>query len=706
MYYQVVTADVYPDESKLETINPVCLIYDADGHIVTNSKSTSFEHEENIPDKLKYAFIAIEDKRFYSHNGIDPKAILRAVKNNVKNGGIKEGASTITQQLVKNVYLSGEKTLNRKLKEIKLASIIEKKYTKDEILELYLNKIYFGEGAYGIKKAAEIYFGKECKNLTLEECATLAAIVKAPTFYDPFIHPDTCLDRRNLVLKEMLKQKEISETEYSAAKSKPITLTEKIRDDTKNFTDEIIAEALKIIKSDSASDLSGYKIYCGISSDYQSVIPAPTLPDEVKDYSVLITENISGQIVGYRSTTGMIKRVPASAAKPWLVYAPAIEENLISEATKILDEKTDFGGYSPSNANKTYAGYVNVKDALSKSLNIPTVKIANALGMDKIKNYAEKLEIEFTNNDLSVALGNLTGGVTLSELSSAYSPFTCDGQYKRSQFISKIISPSGKTIYDRDNEKVPTQVFSPGTCYIINDILRETARNGTAKKLASLPFAVYAKTGTNGTSSGNSDAYCIAYTQDYTVSVWLGNSDGSYMPNNVNGGGEPTNIAGEILKRLYNDKKPNSFIPPDDVAMVTIDKNAYDERHEQIIATNPKVNDPTFWYIKGSEPTTYSEGKITPTIKSSKITYNNGIIYVNIVADDNVFYELRDNNESVVATGNGVSELQVNGLKNGKTYTYTLTPYILNDKKKVFGQKIKLPSIKIDGNKKSEWWND
>ena len=200
--------------------------------------------------------------------------------------------------------------------------------------------------------------------------------------------------------EQNLKQKEISETEYSAAKSKPITLTEKIRDDTKNFTDEIIADALNIIKSNSTSDLSRYKIYCCISSDYQSVIPAPTLPDEVKDYSVLITENISGQIVGYRSTTGMIKRVPASAAKPWLVYAPAIEENLISEATNILYEKTDFGGYSPSNANKTYAGYVNVKDALSKSLNIPTVKIANALGMDKIKNYAEKLEIEFSNNDL------------------------------------------------------------------------------------------------------------------------------------------------------------------------------------------------------------------------------------------------------------------------------------------------------------------
>ena len=382
--------------------------------------------------------------------------------NNVKNGGIKEGASTITQQLVKNVYLSGEKTLNRKLKEIKLASIIEKKYTKDEILELYLNKIYFGEGAYGIKKAAEIYFGKECKNLTLEECATLAAIVKAPTFYDPFIHPDTCLDRRNLVLKEMLKQKEISETEYSAAKSKPITLTEKIRDDTKNFTDEIIAEALKIIKSDSASDLSGYKIYCGISSDYQSVIPAPTLPDEVKDYSVLITENISGQIVGYRSTTGMIKRVPASAAKPWLVYAPAIEENLISEATKILDEKTDFGGYSPSNANKTYAGYVNVKDALSKSLNIPTVKIANALGMDKIKNYAEKLEIEFTNNDLSVALGNLTGGVTLSELSSAYSPFTCDGQYKGLSLYQKSYHRQGKLFTTEITKKYRRKSFRPG----------------------------------------------------------------------------------------------------------------------------------------------------------------------------------------------------------------------------------------------------
>lgn len=700
--YLIKTASTKLDVSKIETFTPAYYVYDALGDAI-NDGNSSYEKIDDMPKTLKNAFIAIEDRRFYKHRGVDYKGIARAIKNNVFSGKIKEGASTITQQLVKNVYLSGEKTVERKLKEIKLAKEIEKIYTKDEILEKYLNKIYFGAGAYGVKRAAETYFGKRTSELTTAECATLAALVKAPSVFDPYKNAEKCKNRRNLVLKEMLSQNMISNGEYESAIGQKLVLSEKSVENAYNFADEAVGEALKILNKTTQDELVGYKIYTAISPKFQACIPEKLRTNT--DYSILITENDSGEIVGYKSSSGLLKRIPASAAKPWLVYAPAIEERIINEATKILDEKTSFGGYSPSNAGNKYYGYVSAKDALAKSLNTPALKIANSLGIEKIKEYAAKMNIKFDNEDLSIALGNLSGGLSLDELSSAYSPFVNGGNYKKSGFIRKIVSPSGKIVYNKRAVK-DTSVFSEGVSYIINDMLKESVISGTAKKLSRFDGLLRAKTGTNGNENGNSDAYCIAYTPEYTVCVWLGNADGSIMNPSYYGGGKPAEIVAGIFNSLSKIVNFTDFIPSRDVINVGIDGEIYRTKHRQTLSKFTTKTTEYFWYIKGTEPKTTVENLITPVIKDYKITYNNENILIQVNADDNVLFDLRNEENEIVATARANSSLIVKLVPTKRIYHFTLTPYIIENDKKIYGKIIKLPSIKIDGNPVTNWWLD
>lgn len=593
------------------------------------------------------------------------------------------------------MYLSGEKTLKRKLKEIKLARQLEKKYSKTEILNLYLNKIYYGEGSYGVVAAAKTYFDKDAKDLSLSECATLAAIIKAPSTYTPYKNYELCLKRRNLVLKEMFSQGFIVETDYNAAINEAIVLTDKNSDNISDFSDEAICEAIEILQKENAEQLNGYKIYTSVRSDLQKELPVPTISDTAKDFIVLVTDNKSGIIIAYKSTVGQIKRCPASAAKPWLVYAPAIEENYVTEATKILDEKTNFGGYTPSNAGKNYQGYVSVKESLSKSLNVPAVKIANSLGMKKIKEYARKLNVSFTNDDLSVSLGNLSGGMTLKELTSAYSPFFSNGYYKKVGFITKIINPDGKIVYEGENDDT-VKVFSDSTCFIINDMLKETVKSGTAKKLSALNLPVYAKTGTNGDKHGNSDAYCIAYTPDFTVSVWMGNANETLMPNSITGGTEPAKTAKEIFSCLYKNKTVKDFDVPDSVKYVEIDKKEYENNQRLVLPDTSSRDNPSFWFAVGTEPKGH-ENRIMPVIKDCKITVNNGNIIIFINADDGVSYSLTDKKNQIFLFGKGKSELVIKNTIKGIKYDFTITPYSRNGDDITFGKEIKLPSVKSDG---------
>ena len=317
--------------------------------------------------------------------------------------------------------------------------------------------------------------------------------------------------------------------------------------------------------------------------------------------------------------------------------------------------------------------------------------------MKKIKEYARKLNVSFTNDDLSVSLGNLSGGMTLKELTSAYSPFFSNGYYRKVGFITKIINPGGKIVYEGENDD-SVKVFSDSTCFIINDILKETVKSGTAKKLSALNLPVYAKTGTNGDEHGNSDAYCIAYTPDFTVSVWMGNANGALMPNSITGGSEPTLAAKEIFSCLYADRSVKDFEVPKSVKYVEIDRNEYEKNQRMSLPDISSNENPSFWFTLGTEPTKKYNNIVTPIIKDYKITVNNGNILICINADSGVSYTLTDKNNNVSLFGQGTSTLVIKTTAKGVKYNLTLTPYSRIGDEITFGKEIKLPSVKSDGN--------
>lgn len=694
-YFEAVTFSTTLDSDALESEAVSCTILDVSGNRIKIGDAEYVEIDKT-PKNLRNAFVAIEDKRFFEHGGVDVRGVFRAIKNDLFARKVKEGASTITQQLAKNVFLSGEKTLNRKLKEIKLALLLEKHYTKNQILQAYLNKIYFGEGAYGVASAADVYFDKSVEDLDVAQCATLAAIVKAPTAYNPYNSADKCLKRRNLVLKRMFEQKMLSDEEYSSAISQPLNLSRKGINTQRRVTSAILGEALDFLGLTTISDLNGYTIYTAIDQEFQSRLPSATDYSLSYDYATLVVDNDSRGVVAYASNASELRRCPASAAKPWLVYAPAIEKRLISQATKILDEKTTFGDYSPSNYSQTYHGYVSVKESLIRSLNVPSVKIGEMLGVGEMRRTARQLGVEFTNDDLSVALGNLSGGTTLIQLASAYSPFSHSGYYSPYSFVTRIKSPKGKVVY---SQGLPRRVFSRGTCDVINDILKDVASRGTAKKLSSLGFTVYAKTGTNGTKSGNIDAYCVAYTPEYTVAVWIGNADDSPMPNKVSGGTYPTAIAADIFAKLYADSNPSEFSSSDEVTRVDLDKKSYDENHELLLSDGKERECRSFLFLKGSEPTVYCKSIEKQNVKDCKITYNNLNITIFINCKDEDAYAIYDDKRNLIFRGKGSKEYVVDNLTPDSIYSFSVE---FDD-----GENIKLPSVKTDGKKIiSDWWND
>ncbi len=700
-------SNVNLDLNKLKRRESAVTVCYADGSPMRLSCNESYVDGESIPKHVKDALVAIEDKRFYKHKGIDVKSVFRALGNNVFTKNSKQGGSTITQQLVKNTYLSGEKTLSRKIKEMKLAIELEKKLDKQSILECYLNTVYFGEGAYGIASASKRFFNKSAKDLTVEEGATLIACLKAPSIYSPYKNIQKSTDRRNLILKEMYSQGYINEKQYKTAKNTEIILKFESNYETENILyDEILKQCCELIKVYEPSSLNGFKIYTSIEKDFDKKLINFCNYGLDCDVSVIVSDNREGRIIGYYSTVGNIKRCPASTAKPWLVYAPAIEEDLICPATKILDEKTSFDGYTPSNYNDKYYGYVSVKDCLVKSLNVPSVKICNMLGSKKTRYYAENLGIEYTNDDLSVALGNLSGGISLQNLVDAYSVFSNGGYFKSSSFIDKIENSKGKSVYK--NISVNKKVFSDSTVFLINDALSACSKYGTADKLKGFDFEVCAKTGTNGNENGNLDAYCIAYTSSHTVAVWIGKADGSYMDNSITGGNYPTQIVKGVLGCLYESSAPKDFEPPSSVKSVFIDKDFYDKDCKIYLSDGNEKDGVKFWFKSDFKIENLPKKQIEPIIKSYKITCNYCDIQIDCEIDKDVLYKIYDSDGNELFDSKNGGKFNYTAPKNGE-YSFILQPYVLRENEIVLGEKIKLPSVLVEGKSNildSEWWED
>lgn len=593
------------DPDKIENIQQTLLIYDSNDELMSSlySKQNRINISiDDVPKDVQSAFLSAEDSRFYSHNGIDVIRVFGALLSDIKSGSLKEGASTISMQLIKNTHLSNEKAWSRKIEEALLTLKLESTYSKQQILEYYLNTVYFGRGAYGIEAAAQTYFGISAKDLTLAQGALLAGVIKSPAKYAPHLKMANSISRRNLILDLMVKYEYISQSQADEAKNEAVTLN--LKDNTAlidhgYFIDTVMLEAAEKLGVDQETLLSsGYRVYTTMDTDLQTTCEElykddslfPKSTSDVKPQSAMVvldskTSEIKA-IIGGRNYTArfglnratQVKRQPGSAIKPILVYAPALESGNYTAASVFNDTRTDFNGYSPKNSGNVYHGIVTLRDSLTYSYNVPAVTLMQKLGVTYCKDFAQKLGITFeeSDNSLSIALGGFTKGVTPLELATAYTALANSGTYTKSTTIRKIEDSEGNVVYQSEADK--TQVMSEDTAFILTNILQSVIDDGTGKKMALSNVELAGKTGTVsiGEGQGNRDAWMVAYNSDYTAVVWMGydKTDSThYLASSVTGGSYPALILKNFFNSIYTDKTAPTFSQPLSVQKVTIDKS-------------------------------------------------------------------------------------------------------------------------------------
>ncbi len=585
-----------PDMNMLNNSKQSVKIYDNDDRSMIDDEDQDYIDGSQIPKLLSDAFVAVEDKRFYSHHGVDYVRIAGAAINNLR-GNRTQGASTITQQLVKNTYLSSEQTFSRKFKEMQTAIKLEKRLSKDQIMEYYLNMLYFGSGEYGVKNASLRFFGKEPVELNALECAMLAGIVKSPTKYNPINNYDNSIARARIVLSLMRDQNKIDDNIYNNYKNGDIIIQNTLIDNTsdKIYLNSAIYEAAQILNiNEKMLRNSAYRIYTYYDADTQNRLLSTVLDKEYYGDSAtggigLVCDNQSRGIKAFATNRNInifeFKRQVGSTIKPLACYAPALDQGIINPYEKILDEPMSFGDYSPSNYKDQYYGWTSVSDCVSKSLNIPSIKIMQQLGCKTSADYLGKMNIPITEGDqnLALALGGMTYGMSMTDLLGGYATLANYGSYKRPTFIKKILDRDGNLVYDSE-KTVEIRVFDEQSSYLMTDMLRNCSKSGTAKKLNTLNFDIACKTGTVSLSnkSFNSDIYSIGYTANDTMLFWQGDSP---MDASHTGGGPTTLMLKNFASRQYASKSPEDFYIPNGIEEINIDKFSYENLNKIVIAS-------------------------------------------------------------------------------------------------------------------------
>ncbi|MBC7107160.1 MAG: penicillin-binding protein 1A, partial [Firmicutes bacterium] len=543
---------------SMEGLNPgsATVLYDREGHPITRIGAENRESVplKSIPPAVRDAFIAIEDARFYEHPGVDLRAIARAAWTNLRGGRVVEGGSTITQQLVKLSFLTPERTWRRKIQEVVLALMVERRFTKEEILEMYLNRIYLGEGAYGVQAAAQVYFGKNVGDLSLPEAALLAGLTKGPSIYSPFRNPEAALERRNLVLDNMLKYDFITPAQHKAARAAPLRLNPDPRARDRYpypyFVDYVTEELIARYGEDEVFR-GGLRVYTtldpGVQLAAEEVLAeARYFPKSERDANgvlqpqaaVAVVEPNTGYIralVGGREHTHKRSfnratmppgRPPGSAFKPIIDYGPAIESLGKAPASVVDDVPTSFNGYRPRNYDGRYRGLITYREAVTHSVNVAAVKVLQEVGLPEAIRFAERLgfaSFDPARDGLSLALGGMTNGVTPLQMAAAYAAFAADGVYAAPMAITKVERPDGT--YD-EFRPTRTRAMKPTTAYLITSMLQSVVERGTGTR-AALDRPVAGKT---GTSDEGRDAWFVGYTPDLAAAVWLGYDQPRAMP--------------------------------------------------------------------------------------------------------------------------------------------------------------------------------
>lgn len=592
------------DKSKLTSVCATLTVLDDNG--VPVCEPTYLNNNRQIPlralpEHVYMAFVCVEDKRFFYHNGVDLKRIIAATLKNVSKGYIKEGASTISQQLIKNTHLNNCKTFSRKLNEIILANRLEHTYSKQEILEMYLNTIYFGRHAYGIENAANVYFSKSASELSLAESAALAGMIKAPNNYAPDKNPQKCLLRRNIVLKLMLNQGVIDRSTYNAALSSELFCLPNNYSGDKTYMNGVIDEACSILNmTESQLFQSGFLIETYCDAKIQQTLTSlaqldnTTADNSRADFACVVANNHKEIVAAYCRGEADSKKQVGSTIKPIAVYAPAFNEGLITQASPILDEETDFNGYRPCNYGRYY-GWTTVKTALTKSLNVPAVKILNALTLKKAEWYLQKMGFN-DKQDLSLALGNVQGGMTPKMLCECYSALACNGQFGKLNYVKKIYNQRGELLYDRKTNT--TKVFDQTATYLVTDLLCEATKSGTAARLKSLPFQVACKTGTVGDKNGNSAAIAAGYTTEHTFVIEYSGS----LSNEIKGSTAPCEFARKFLGTIYENNAPVDFAVPPNVGYFAVDVERLNLKQQIVLCQRGE----TYAFDKRNLPKAYS----------------------------------------------------------------------------------------------------
>lgn len=561
------------DPALLPTAAALPVWLTADGERIETDEERYVTASE-LPDVVKDAFVALEDRRFYSHPGYDVRAMGRAALTNLKRGGVVEGGSTITQQLVKNTHLDPSRTLRRKLDEIAIARKIERAYSKDDILAMYLNVIYFGGGAYGLAAASRLYFDCAPEELSLSEAATLAGIVKNPSRYSPLGDLEAAKRRRDTVLDVMCREGHIGKDECDAAKNEKLEVKKRSEDGAgaKFYLEAAAEEVCRVLGiTRYALDNSGYTIVTALDGDMQRAAEKTAMSQALykengTESSAAVIDNETGAVIAYTSTAGYeIARQGGSVLKPFTVYAPAFETGTVSPMTPIPDRETDYGGYRPGNFGGVYYGDTTPREAIAKSMNAAAVAVMNYTGAARSAACARAFGLPLTAEDenLALALGATSEGVDPRVVAAAYSALARGGEYISPHFVLSV-QKDGRKIYSWS--ETPTRAVGEDTAYLLTDCLRHAVTDGTARTLSSLPFEVAAKTGTvQKTEKLNTDAWCAGYTTDLSFAVWHGSSGMTER-----GGGHAAMHAARLLGEGCK-KTPAPFREPECVERRDID---------------------------------------------------------------------------------------------------------------------------------------
>ena len=555
--------------------------FDAKGNLITTVDSEEDRIPvtiDKVPKNLQNAFLAAEDIRFYEHGGIDFRGIGRAIYTYIRWGEV-QGGSTITQQLAKNYFLTQEQTLSRKLHEAFIALQIEQKYTKKEILEMYMNQIYFGQGAYGVETAANTYFGKHVEDLDLAQSAMIAGIPKSPNYYSPLSNPKAAKARQKTVLEQMTKYGFITKEQADKAYAEPLTY--KSLNESPGSKKYFIDYCIQLLVDKFGPDAvykQGLKVYTTLDPDMQKAAEkaAALTPTYYTDSSKL--KQPQSAIVAVDPKTGYIKamiggrgtdqfnravmaeRQPGSSMKPF-VYLNALEQGATPGDT--VQDSPIPGEWNPQNYDRSFHGTVSYRTALTYSYNVPAIKVAMKYGTEKTLKLAKRLGITTLVEDddnAAMAVGGLTHGVTPLEMAGAYAGIANMGKFNKTTPIIKILDRNGKVLYEHKTN--PTQAVKPESAYMMISMMEDVMTRGTGRGAAiNRPCA-----GKSGTTDNYHDAWFVGFTPNLACAVWIGDDNNESL-GGMTGGGEPATLWRTFMSNALDGVPSEDFERPDGFKM-------------------------------------------------------------------------------------------------------------------------------------------